>query len=70
MILLVGCFFIPESPRYYVLKGRPEDARVALARLRGQAQDSEFVNTEMAEMEANHACVPSPSLYTASTDEV
>lgn len=54
-ILLIGTFFIPESPRYYVLKGRVEEARVSLARLRGQAPDSEFVQAELAEIETNFA---------------
>ena len=55
LILLVGTFFIPESPRYYVLKGRVEDARISLARLRGQSPTSEFVQAELAEIETNYA---------------
>ncbi|RMJ24855.1 transporter [Aspergillus sp. HF37] len=54
LILAVGLFFLPESPRYHVKKGRPDRAAHCLARVRGQPLDSEYVQAEMAEIIANH----------------
>ncbi|MCJ1357417.1 MAG: hypothetical protein MMC33_007413 [Icmadophila ericetorum] len=54
IILAIGLFFLPESPRYFVKKGRLDRAAHALARVRGQPADSEFVQTELAEIIANH----------------
>lgn len=53
LILIIGCFFIPESPRYLVRRGLIEQARANLARMRSQPENSELVNTEMAEIEGN-----------------
>ncbi|KAL2070591.1 hypothetical protein VTL71DRAFT_13617 [Oculimacula yallundae] len=52
-ILAGGLFFLPDSPRYYVKKGRLEDASRALQRLRGQPADSEYIQNELAEIIAN-----------------
>lgn len=54
LILAVGLFYLPESPRYHVKKGRPDRAAHCLARVRGQPLDSEYVQSEMAEIIANH----------------
>ncbi|MCJ1315576.1 hypothetical protein MMC15_000896 [Xylographa vitiligo] len=54
LILGIGLFFLPESPRYFVKKGRIDKAVEVLARLRGQPRDSEFVQQEVAEIVANH----------------
>ncbi|KAJ9609055.1 hypothetical protein H2200_006826 [Cladophialophora chaetospira] len=54
IILSAGLVLLPESPRYFVRKGRPEKAAAALARLRSQPQDSEQVHFELAEIIANH----------------
>jgi SP family sugar:H+ symporter-like MFS transporter len=35
---LIALFFIPESPRFLVLRGRREEARAVLARLFGPAE--------------------------------
>ena len=51
-ILFTGIFFLPESPRYFVKKGNVEKARGVLSRLRGQPVDSEYVETELAELVA------------------
>lgn len=48
-----GLVFIPESPRWLIVKGREEKARRALARLMKQAPDSEIVNVELASIMAN-----------------
>ena len=54
LILGIGLFFLPESPRYFVKKGKLDQARNVLARLRGQPAESEFIQQELAEIVANH----------------
>lgn len=54
LILAVGLFILPESPRYFVKKGKLDQAASVLARLRGQPRDSEFIQNELAEIVANH----------------
>ena len=64
LILAGGLFTLPDSPRYFVKKGRLSDASISLARLRGQPRDSEYVQVELAEIVANvsfldsRACSP------------
>jgi sugar porter (SP) family MFS transporter len=53
LILGTGLFFLPESPRYLVKRNEPEKARTVLARLRGQPSDSEYIESELAEIIAN-----------------
>jgi len=53
LILGVGLMFLPDSPRYFVKRGRVEQARAALARLRGHPGESEYVEAELAEIVAN-----------------
>lgn len=53
LVLGIGLFFLPDSPRYFVKRGNVEKARIALARLRGQPRDSEYVEAELAEVIAN-----------------
>jgi sugar porter (SP) family MFS transporter len=53
VILGGGLLFLPDSPRFFVKKGRIEAARNALARVRGQPEDSIFVQSELAEIIAN-----------------
>ncbi|KAJ5720351.1 uncharacterized protein N7483_008285 [Penicillium malachiteum] len=54
IILGVGLLFLPESPRYFIRKEQKDKAREALARVRGQPADSEYINSELDEIEANH----------------
>jgi len=54
LILAIGLFFLPESPRYFVKRGNIDRAADVLGRLRGQPRDSEYVQTELAEIVANH----------------
>ena len=54
LILGTGLFLLPESPRYYVKKGRLENAAHALSRVRGQPQDGDYIQQELAEIVANH----------------
>ena len=54
LILGTGLFLLPESPRYFVKRGDLPKAANALARVRGQPEDSEYVQQELAEIVANH----------------
>jgi SP family sugar:H+ symporter-like MFS transporter len=54
IVLATGLFFLPESPRYFVKKGDPDAAADALARVRGQHKDSEYILDELAEIQANY----------------
>ncbi|KUJ20427.1 general substrate transporter [Mollisia scopiformis] len=54
IILGTGLFFLPESPRYFVKKGRIDEAAKALASVRGQPIESEFIQDELAEIIANN----------------
>merc|ERR1712072_1588468 len=53
LVLGGGLLFLPDSPRYYVKRGRVEKARKALSSVRGQPQDSEYIELELAEIIAN-----------------
>ncbi|WPH00676.1 Hypothetical protein R9X50_00350600 [Acrodontium crateriforme] len=54
IILGVGLVILPESPRFFVKKGKLEAAASALARVRGQPIDSEYIREELAEIIANY----------------
>lgn len=54
IILFVGCIFLPETPRWFVKKGRPEDAAKSLSKLRRLSMDHPAVVEELAEITANH----------------
>ncbi|KAF9105704.1 hypothetical protein BGX30_008920, partial [Mortierella sp. GBA39] len=54
LILGVGLMFLPESPRYFVKKGKVEEARKALGRVRGQDPNSHYIEAELNEIRANH----------------
>ncbi|KAK9244018.1 general substrate transporter [Lipomyces tetrasporus] len=54
LILGIGLFILPESPRYFVKKDRLDRAAEVLARLRGQPRDSEYIQQELAEIVANN----------------
>jgi MFS family permease len=49
----VAMSILPESPRWYVKRGRLGDAAKSLSVLRGHPADSKFVKDELAELEAN-----------------
>ncbi|KAK5661839.1 hypothetical protein OQA88_9943 [Cercophora sp. LCS_1] len=53
IILAGGLLFLPDSPRYFVKRGNIPAATDALARLRGQPKDSEYIQVELAEIVAN-----------------
>lgn len=54
LILGAGLIVLPESPRYYVKKGDLDSASKVLARLRGQLEESEYVQQELIEIIANN----------------
>lgn len=54
LILGVGLFLLPESPRYYVKKNRLDKAAAVLSRVRGQPVESDYIQQELAEIVANN----------------
>lgn len=54
IILATGLALLPESPRYWVKKGKLDKAAHSLGRVRGQPTDSEYIQDELAEIIANH----------------
>lgn len=54
IILGGGLFFLPESPRYFVKKGKIEAATKALCSVRGQPIGSAYIQDELAEIIANN----------------
>ncbi|KAL8952559.1 MAG: hypothetical protein Q9222_001549 [Ikaeria aurantiellina] len=54
LILGGGIAFLPESPRYFVKRGKLDQAGAVLSRLRGQPVTSDYVQHELAEIVANH----------------
>lgn len=54
LILGGGLFFLPDSPRFYVMKGNIPAARGVLSRLRGQPETDPLIEDELAEIIANH----------------
>lgn len=53
LILAIGLLFLPDSPRYFVKRGRIDDAAQSLARVRGQPVDSDYIQVELSEIIAN-----------------
>ncbi|KAH8732654.1 general substrate transporter [Phaeosphaeriaceae sp. PMI808] len=54
IILFVGCIFLPETPRWFIKKGRPENAAKSLSKLRRLDIGHPAVVEELAEITANH----------------
>lgn len=54
LVLAAGLAWLPESPRYFVIKGNLDKAAAVLERLRDQPQGSELVQAELTEIIANH----------------
>lgn len=53
LILAIGLLFLPDSPRYFVKRGRLDDAAQSLSRVRGQPVDSDYIQVELSEIIAN-----------------
>lgn len=53
MIIAVGVVFLPESPRWLMMKDKNDRARRSLSRLLGQPEDSVEVSQEYATIAAN-----------------
>lgn len=54
IILATGLFLLPESPRFFVKKQQLDKALVALGRVRGQSPESQEIQDELAEIQANY----------------
>jgi sugar porter (SP) family MFS transporter len=54
LILIFGMLILPETPRYLIKRGRPEDAAKSLSRLRRLDVTHPALIEELAEIEANH----------------
>ncbi|KAK9243189.1 general substrate transporter [Lipomyces tetrasporus] len=54
LILAGGMAMLPESPRYFVKKGKLEEARKSLGRLSHLPADHEFVSEQLLEIRANY----------------
>ncbi|KAF2855391.1 general substrate transporter [Plenodomus tracheiphilus IPT5] len=54
IILFVGCIWLPETPRWFIKKGRPEKAAKSLSTLRRLDIDHPALVEELAEITANH----------------
>ncbi|WFD01128.1 hypothetical protein MYAM1_003889 [Malassezia yamatoensis] len=51
LVLLLGIFFIPESPRWLVKKGRSDEARRVMSRLRNLPEDNFEITSEVKALE-------------------
>ncbi|AWU76229.1 hypothetical protein CAS74_000178 [Pichia kudriavzevii] len=54
MILMIGLFLLPETPRFFVRKGDVAKAASVLGFLRQQPEDSDYVQEELAEIIESH----------------
>lgn len=54
IIMMAGLFLLPDTPRYYIKKNRPEKAAKALSTLRRLDVDHPALVEELAEITANH----------------
>ncbi|KAL2395781.1 Major facilitator-type transporter ecdD [Exophiala dermatitidis] len=54
IILVVGMLILPETPRFLVKRGKPEQAAKSLSRLRRLPVDHPALVGELAEIQANH----------------
>lgn len=54
LILGIGMIFLPDTPRYYIMRDNYDAAAKSLSRLRRLAVDHPTVQVELAEIKANH----------------
>ncbi|KAF2094095.1 MFS transporter [Rhizodiscina lignyota] len=50
-LLSVLMLFVPESPRWLLVQNKPEQAKIALKKLRGDSLNPEMLNEEFVEMQ-------------------
>jgi len=50
ILILVGTVFLPQSPRWLVEKGRYEEAKKVMKRLRTHSEDSDYLEKEFKQM--------------------
>ena len=71
IILMIGLFLLPETPRFFVKKGKIDEAAKVLATLRQQPVDSTYVQEELAEIIENNeresALIPTQSYFQSWT---
>lgn len=71
IILMIGLFLLPETPRFFVKKGKIVEAAKVLATLRQQPVDSNYVQEELAEIIENNeresALIPTQSYFQSWT---
>ena len=72
MIAPIGCFFLlaicPETPVWYMTKGRLKDAKQALIRLRG-SENMDIVNSEFNRIELSIKIAEKENEANNSTDK-
>ncbi|CAI5015592.1 BBT_HP_G0093660.mRNA.1.CDS.1 [Saccharomyces cerevisiae] len=54
LILIVGMVFLPDTPRFHVMKGDIKKARSSLCTLRGLRPEDKFIEEELEEIVANY----------------
>jgi SP family sugar:H+ symporter-like MFS transporter len=54
LILVIGCIFLPENPRWFIMRGRPDKAAQSLSELRRLDINHPAVVQEISEVVANH----------------
>lgn len=54
LILIAGMLILPDTPRFYIKRGRPEEAARALAKLRRLPVDHSAIQDELAQVQASH----------------
>ncbi|GMM36425.1 glucose sensor [Saccharomycopsis crataegensis] len=63
ILLSIGVFFLPESPRFYVMKNRISDAAHSLSILRRVPEDDPGLIEELVDIKANYDFTMSLSAY-------
>ncbi|KAL8400913.1 hypothetical protein RB594_001080 [Gaeumannomyces avenae] len=54
IILIVGMLLLPDTPRFLIKRGKVEEAKAALGKLRRLPADHPAVDDEISEIKANH----------------